>query len=165
MQGYATSFGIGFVAGMRSLSACAALTWAASRGRTRRAPIPAGVVARAATTAAALAEMAGDKMPFAPDRRIPPSFAFRLVIGAVGGWALAGRRAAPEYGALAGAAGALAGTLIGRSARGGDSRTASGRSRGLAEDAAAVALAALVIASAERPPHAPPEARARGART
>src|SRR4051794_18519902 len=30
MQGYATSFGIGFVAGMRSMTACAALTWAAA---------------------------------------------------------------------------------------------------------------------------------------
>ena len=115
--------------------------------------------------AAALAEMAGDKMPFAPDRRIPPSFAFRLAIGAVGGWALAGQRTSPEFGALAGAAGAVAGTLIGRSARGGDSRTASGRSRGLAEDAAAVVLVALVIASAEGPPRAPRESRARGTRT
>ncbi|MEE7487687.1 hypothetical protein MOF7_22445 [Methylobacterium oryzae] len=43
MQAYATSFGIGFVAGMRSMSACAALTWAAALGRTRRAPIPAGI--------------------------------------------------------------------------------------------------------------------------
>ncbi|MBY0255450.1 MAG: hypothetical protein K2X54_29375 [Methylobacterium organophilum] len=165
MQGYATSFGIGFVAGMRSLSACAALTWAASGGRTRRAPIPAGVAARGVATAAALAEIAGDKMPFAPDRRIPPSFAFRLAIGAVGGWALAGQRTSPEFGALAGAAGAVAGMLIGRSARGGDSRTASGRSRGLAEDAAAVVLAALVIASAEGLTRAPRESRARGTRT
>ncbi|MEE7490277.1 hypothetical protein [Methylobacterium oryzae] len=164
MQAYATSFGIGFVAGMRSMSACAALTWAAALGRTRRAPIPAGIGARAGATAAALAEMAGDKMPFAPDRRIPPSFAFRLAIGAVGGWALAGRRASPETGALVGAAGALAGTLIGRSARGGDSRTASGRGRGLAEDATAALLAALVIASAEGRPHAAPQERAKSDR-
>ncbi|MHC2017751.1 hypothetical protein ACYQOP_07795 [Methylobacterium sp. CM6247] len=53
-------------------------------------------------------------------------------------------------GALAGVAGAVAGTLLGRAARGPDSRTAPGRAKGLAEDAAAVALAVLVVASAER---------------
>lgn len=150
MQEYGASFGIGFVAGMRSMSACAALTWAASQGRTRGDLVPAGPVARTLATTAAAAEMAGDKMPYAPDRRIPPSFAFRLAIGAVGGWALAGGRAQPEYGILAGVAGAVAGTLLGRAARGGDSRTAAGRTRGLAEDTAAISLAALVVFSAER---------------
>lgn len=89
-------------------------------------------------------------MPFAPDRRIPPSFALRIAIGAVGGWALAGRRGSPEYGAAVGVAGAVAGTLLGRAARGSKSRTVSGNAKGLAEDVAAVTLAALVVASAER---------------
>lgn len=111
MQNYTTSFGIGFVAGLRSMTSCAALTWAASDGRTRGGFIPSSSAARTLATAAALAEMVGDKMPFAPDRRIPPSFAARLAIGGVGGWALAGRRTLPDYGALAGVAGALAGTL------------------------------------------------------
>lgn len=150
MHGYATSFGLGFVAGMRSMTACAALAWAASEGRTRGNSIPAGPGARAIATTMAFGEMAGDKMPFAPDRRIPPSFAFRLAIGAVGGWALADRRSSPRTGALAGMAGAVAGTLIGRAARGPDSRTASGRAKGLIEDAAAVGLAVLVVSAAER---------------
>jgi len=152
MQGYATSFGLGLVAGMRNMTACAALAWAASEGRTRGTLIPGGSGARTLATAAAVAEMAGDKMPFAPDRRIPPSFAFRLAVGAVGGWALAGRRASPQVGALAGMAGAIAGTLLGRAARGPDSRTTPGRAKGLAEDAAAVGLAVLVVSSAERQP-------------
>ncbi|MCJ2124586.1 hypothetical protein [Methylobacterium sp. J-077] len=150
MQGYATSFGLGFVAGMRNMTACAALAWAASEGRTRGNLIPGGPGARTLATAAAVAEMAGDKMPFAPDRRIPASFAFRLAVGAVGRWALAGRRASPETGALAGMAGAIAGTLLGRAARGPDSRTSPGRAKGLAKDAAAVGLAILVVSSAER---------------
>jgi uncharacterized membrane protein len=149
MLEYGASFGIGFVAGMRSMSACAALTWAAAEGRTRGDLIPAGPGARTLATTAAVAEMAGDKMPFAPDRRIPPSFALRLAIGAVGGWVLTGRGASPEHGALAGVAGAIAGTLLGRGARGGDSRTAAGRSRGLVEDAVAAGLAVLVVMSAE----------------
>ena len=150
MQGYATSFGLGFVAGMRNMTACAALAWAASDGRTRGTLIPGGPGARTLATAAAVAEMAGDKMPFAPDRRLPPSCAFRLAGGAVGGWALAGRRASPETGALAGVAGAIAGTLLGRAARGPDSRTMPGRAKGFAEDAVAVGLAVLVVSSTER---------------
>ncbi|ACS43902.1 hypothetical protein [Methylorubrum extorquens] len=149
MQDYTTSFGIGFVAGMRTMTACAALTWAASTGRTRDGFIPTSPEARTLATAAALAEMAGDKMPSAPDRRIPPSFAARLVIGAVGGWALAGQPASPEHDALAGVAGALAGTLLGRAIRGPDSGTASGRAWGLAEDVAAVCLAAALVNAAE----------------
>lgn len=149
MQSYLTSFGIGFVGGMRSMSACAALSWAASWGRTRDGLIPGSPSARAVTTAAALTEIAGDKMPFAPDRRIPPSFALRLVVGAVGGWALAGRGASPRTGAIAGVAGAVAGTLLGRAARGPDSQTAYGRAKGLAEDAVAVGLATTVVALAE----------------
>lgn len=153
MQGYVTSFGLGLVAGMRNMTACAALAWAASEGRTRGNLIPVGPGARMLATGAAMAEMAGDKMPFAPDRRIPPSFALRLAVGAFGGWALAGRRSSPEIGAMAGVAGAVAGTLLGRAARGPDSRTAPGRANGLAEDAVAVGLAVLVISSAERQPH------------
>src|SRR3712207_1077929 len=72
MEGLWASFGIGFVAGLRSMTATAALTWAASLGRTRGEWIPAGTKTRDLAMLAALAEMAGDKMPFAPDRRIPP---------------------------------------------------------------------------------------------
>src|SRR3954464_2998627 len=79
------SFGIGFVAGLRSMTACAALTWGASFGRTRTHSLPAGTLPRGFATTAALAEMGGDKMPFAPDRRIAPSVLARFAIGAVGG--------------------------------------------------------------------------------
>lgn len=149
MREYGSAFGIGFVAGLRTMSACAALSWAASRGRTRSALIPSGPVARAVATTAALAEMAGDKMPFAPDRRIPPSFAARLAIGAVGGWMLAGRRVSPEAGALAGVAGALAGTLLGRAARGSGAGAPFNLARGLAEDAAAASLGTALAVSSE----------------
>ena len=149
MQGYGAALGIGFLGGLRSMSACAALSWARSQGRTRGGAIPAGPGARILTTAAALAEMAGDKMPFALDRRIPPSFAARLAIGAVGGWALTGRRASPQFGAVAGVAGAVAGTLLGRAARGADSRTASGLARGLAEDTVAAGLATALVRLSE----------------
>ncbi|WP_336491554.1 hypothetical protein [Methylobacterium nigriterrae] len=149
MQKHAASFGIGFVAGLRSMTACAALSWAASRGRTRTEWIQAGPLPRGLTTAAALAEMVGDKMPFAPDRRIPPSFAARIAIGAVGGAALAGRDASPAIGALVGMAGALAGTLVGRAARGSTTRSGFDLARGLTEDVVAAGLATALVSSAE----------------
>lgn len=150
MRDHWASFGIGFVAGLRSMTAGAALGWAASLGRTRIRWLPAGDGPRRFATAAALAEMAGDKMPFAPDRRIPPSFAARLVIGAVGGAALAGQGATPLGGALAGVAGAVAGTLLGRAARGADTRPGAGWARGLTEDAVAAGLATALVCLAER---------------
>ncbi|CAX27034.1 MAG: hypothetical protein MIN69_08605 [Methylorubrum extorquens] len=159
MQDYGVSAGIGLLAGLRTMSACAALSWAAAHGRTRSAAIPAGPVARTVATTAAFAEMAGDKMPFAPDRRIPPSFAVRLAIGAVGGWMFAGRHASPEAGALAGVAGAVAGTLLGRAARGPGTGAPFGLARGLAEDLVAAGLAAALVASAERQPRVRPSRR------
>jgi uncharacterized membrane protein len=157
MQGLGIAFGIGFVTGLRSMTACAALTQAAARGGTRAGWVPSGPVARDLTAAAALAEMAGDKMPFAPDRRILPSFAARLVIGAAGGVALAGPKASPISGALAGVTGAVAGTLLGRAARGGSTRSTAGLARGLTEDALAAGLALALVRRAERPD---PELRA-----
>lgn len=85
MQDHWASFGIGIVTGLRSMTASAALSWAASLGQTRIRWIPSGSRTRRFAAAVVLAEMAGDKMPFAPDRLIPPSFAARLAIGAVGG--------------------------------------------------------------------------------
>ena len=92
----------------------------------------------------ALAEMAGDKMAIAPDRRILPSFAARLAIGATGGAALAGRGVTPATGALLGAVGAIVGTSLGRRARGGKPHSL----KGLAEDMAAAGLAWTVVRSA-----------------
>ena len=155
MRRYETSFGIGFLAGLRSLSACAALTWVAAGGRTRGVARPAGSAARGLAATAALAEMAGDKLPFAPDRRIPPSFAVRLALGAAGGWMLTGRHASPGVGALAGLAGAVAGTLIGRAARGPGAPAPFGLARGLAEDAVAAGLAVALVTSANAPQRGP----------
>ena len=142
------SLGIGVLTGMRSMSALAALTWAASLGRARIRWIPSGPEARGLATVAALAEMAGDKMPFAPDRRIAPSFLVRLALGAIGGAALAGRGASPAEGAVTGVAGAVAGTLLGRAARGGTTRSARDWARALTEDALAASLAVALVHAA-----------------
>jgi uncharacterized membrane protein len=82
MDGLRASVGVGFAAGLRTMTAGAALAWAAPLGRARTALIPAGPGPRALATAAALAEVAGDKTPFAPGRRIAPSVPVRLALGA-----------------------------------------------------------------------------------
>jgi uncharacterized membrane protein len=144
------AFGFGVLAGLRSMSAAAALAWAASLGGIRIGWIPSGPETRSLATIAALAEMAGDKMPFAPDRRIVPSFLVRLALGAVGGGALAERGAWRAEGAVTGIAGAVAGTLLGRTARGANTRTGRDWARALTEDALAASLAIALVRSAAR---------------
>jgi uncharacterized membrane protein len=144
------SFGIGFVTGMRSMTAVAALAQAAASRQTPSGWLPSGRGARALSLAAALGEMAGDKMSFAPDRRIPASFAVRLAIGAAGGVALAGRNASPVGAALSGVAGAIAGTLLGRAARGATTRSGADWMRALTEDMVAAGLAAALVRTAEQ---------------
>ncbi len=144
-------FGIGVLTGLRSMSAVAALSWATSLGRIRAGWMPLGPGARRLTTLAALAEMAGDKMPFAPDRRIAPSFLLRLALGAAGGSVLAGRGVPRMEGAMAGIAGAVAGTLLGRAARGAGTRSGGDWARGLTEDAVAAGLAVALVRSLARP--------------
>ncbi len=144
-------FGIGVLTGLRSMSAVAALSWATSLGRIGAGWIPLGPGARRLTTLAALAEMAGDKIPFAPDRRIAPSFLLRLALGAAGGSVLAGRGVSRTEGAMAGIAGAVAGTLLGRAARGADTQSGGDWARGLTEDAVAAGLAVALVRSLARP--------------
>ena len=61
MQGLTASLGIGVVTGMRTMTACAALSWAASLGRTR----PGSDWARALTEDATAAGLATALMCFA----------------------------------------------------------------------------------------------------
>ncbi len=145
MNTYGPSFGIGFVTGLRSMTATAALSWAASLGRARIGWIPGSPQPRALATLAALGEMAGDKMPFAPDRRIVPSFLARLAIGVLGGAALAERNVSLPGGAASGMAGALLGTLLGRAARGANTRTRLDWTRALTKDALAAGLATVLV--------------------
>ena len=105
------AFGLGVVAGMRSLTAPALLRRWLSRQR-RLAPTPLDHVATPAVLAVmATGELVADKLPFTPDRTSPPSVAFRALSGAlVGGSFCAANRRSPVAGALVGAVGAVAAT-------------------------------------------------------
>jgi len=147
-EGLWPAFGIGVLAGLRSMSAVAAPSWATSSGRKQAAWIPAGPEAHGLATAAALVEMAGGKRPFAPDRRIAPSIPVRLVLGAASGAAMAGRSRGD--GVVAGKTRAVAGTRLGRAARGGSTRSAGDWTRALIEDAPAAPVAGMLARAAER---------------
>lgn len=138
---------LGVAAGCRSTLAVAAPALAPRPGPT--APPSRSGAARTAAVLAVVGEIAGDKRPEAPSRLAGPGGALRVTAGAVGGVALARRRATGPgpavAAALAGAAGAAAGAYGGAAWRG----LAVGRRPdwpgAVAEDVVALALAAWAV--------------------
>ena len=107
----ALAAGLGWTAGMRSMTAPALLS-RALRSR-RHVPQPAdalgSTLARRLLTVAALGELVGDKLPGVPDRTAPPVLAGRIASGALVGAATAAARREPLLlPALAGVGGAVA---------------------------------------------------------
>ncbi len=80
-------------AGARSMTPLAAVSVAAARGHLPKQPGLLGLLANkwvaAGTVALAAGEIAGDKMPSAPDRVVLAGLAARMVTGAVSAAALA----------------------------------------------------------------------------
>lgn len=87
---------IGAVAGARSLSplaAVAAAAWRRELPKDNGAPALLGhPLVAAGAMALAVGELAGDKMPSAPDRVVPAGLAVRLVTAGLAGAALAPKR-------------------------------------------------------------------------
>ena len=83
------ALGIGFVAGLRSMTAPAAVSWAASNGRLSLGNSPLALLdsARAehTTRKLALGEFVTDKTPLLPSRLKPASLLWRLISGGVCG--------------------------------------------------------------------------------
>ncbi|HET9034792.1 MAG TPA: hypothetical protein VFN45_01255 [Myxococcaceae bacterium] len=97
---------LGVATGMRSLLPLAVL----STTRGRRPRLRALLLPLAAT------ELVGDKLPQTPSRLGPVPLTFRLFAGGLGAaWLVPARRSVPLV--LAGAAGALAGAVLGARAR------------------------------------------------
>jgi uncharacterized membrane protein len=116
------AFVIGFIAGLRTMTAPAFIAWAGRLGRLRLEgtllsflglPVTAWVF-----TALALGELVADKLPSTPARTRPGPFVARIVSGAMSGGAImAGTGGSLVLGAVLGAIGAVAGTLAGYHAR------------------------------------------------
>jgi uncharacterized membrane protein len=140
---------IGVVAGLRAMTAPAAVAWAAYCGRldlsgTWLAFIE-NVWARWILTALALVELVTDQLPSTPSRTVPVQFGARILTGALSGAAVGAAGGSWVGGLLAGAIGAVVGTLGGRAFRAWLAAAfGSDRPAAFIEDAVAVGGALLI---------------------
>ena len=136
---------MGIIAGLRALTAPAAVSWAAGLGWIDVSgtwlSFLASVWTRWIFTVLALVELVRDQLPSTPPRTEPVQFGARILMGALCGTALAG-----AVGGVLGMVGAVIGTLGGRACRvrlaaafGSDPPAA------FIEDAMAIAGAVLIV--------------------
>ena len=150
---YALALLIGVIAGLRAMTAPAAVAWMASLGFLRLGGTPLVFLSYALTpwifTALALLELVTDQLPKTPSRKVPVQFGARILSGGVCGAALVLPVGNLWIGAALGAVGAVIGTLGGAAAR---ARLAAmfGRDRpaALIEDAVAIVGAFLIVMAA-----------------
>jgi uncharacterized membrane protein len=141
---------IGVIAGLRAMTAPAAVAWAAYLGWLPLSGTPLAFLAHIAApcvlTVLALGELVGDQLPKTPSRKVPAQFGTRIVMGALCGAAIAAPGGQLVIGLLAGVLGAVIGTLGGAAAR---ARLAQAFGRdlpaGLIEDAVALVGAWLIV--------------------
>ena len=112
------ALGIGFVAGLRSMTAPAMVSWAAHLQWIHLQGTPlafmASPIAVGIFTLAALGELVADKLPKTPARTAAGPLIGRIVMGALCGACLyAAAAATPLTGAVIGAVGAVIGTFAG----------------------------------------------------
>jgi uncharacterized membrane protein len=148
---YVLAFLIGVVAGLRSLTAPAVVSWGARLGwlhleNTWLAFLGAPVTPYILSLLA-IAELISDKLPKTPSRKAPVGFAARVVTGALCGAALGAPSQALIGGLLAGVIGAVAGTLGGYEARSRLVRAIGGKDFPIAlmEDAIAIGGAVWIV--------------------
>jgi uncharacterized membrane protein len=150
MAVYVLAFLIGVIAGLRSLTAPAVVSWAARLGWLHLENTSLSFFGFAATpyvfSALAIAELISDKLPHTPSRKAPMGFGARIVTGALCGSALGAPGDALIGGLLAGVLGAVAGTLGGYELRARLAR-AVGKDLPVAllEDAIAIGGAFLIV--------------------
>jgi uncharacterized membrane protein len=150
MPPYVVGFLIGFVAGLRSLTAPAAVSWAAHVGWLHLENTPLAFLGFAATpyilSALAIGELINDKLPKTPSRKTLVPFGARIAMGALCGAAL-GAPGAALVGLLAGALGSVAGTLAGYEFRSRLVKATGGKDLPIAllEDAIAICAAFWIV--------------------
>ncbi|HEV7966444.1 MAG TPA: DUF4126 family protein [Candidatus Acidoferrales bacterium] len=116
------AFLIGIVCGLRSLTAPAAVAWAAHRGWINLDHTPLHFMGSTATVLIfavfAVVELVADQLPSAPSRTEPPGLIARIVLGALCGAAIAASGAqSMAIGGALGAAGGVAGAFGGYQVR------------------------------------------------
>jgi uncharacterized membrane protein len=151
MSIYVLAFLIGAVAGLRALTPLAAVSWAARLGWLHLDNTWLAFLGFAATpyifSVLAIGELINDKLPKTPSRKAPPGFIARIVTGALCGAALGAASQSPFGAPVAGALGALAGTLGGYEFRSRLVKATGGKDLPIAllEDAIAIGVAFLIV--------------------
>jgi len=146
----AIAFLLGIVSGLRTLTAPAAVSWAARLGLLRVSDTPLAFMgfkyAPIIFTVLAIGELINDKLPKTPSRKTPPQFIARVLMGALVGATVGAATGSLFAGLVAGAIGAVAGTYGGAAMRG---RLASMFGRdlpaALLEDALAIILSIVLV--------------------
>ncbi len=114
---YLLAFLIGVVAGLRSLTAPAVVSWGARFGWLQLENTWLAFLGSSITpyilSVLAIGELVNDKLPKTPSRKAPVPFAARVVMGALCGAAIGAPSQALIGGLVAGALGGVAGTLGG----------------------------------------------------
>ncbi len=154
LMAYLLALLVGGVAGLRTLTAPASVSWASYLGRLHLGGTWLAFFGYAWTpwilTLLAIGELIVDQLPSTPSRTAPPGFVGRIVTGALSGAAVGTAGGTMIGGLVAGIAGAVIGTLAGHAFR---ARLAAafGRDRPAAFIEDAIALGgALVIVTALR---------------
>ncbi|MEP7453268.1 DUF4126 domain-containing protein [Phyllobacterium sp. SB3] len=143
---------IGVIAGLRAMTAPAAISWAAYLGWLNLGDSWLAFLGYAFTpwilSLLAIGELITDQLPSTPSRKVPVQFGARIVMGAVSGAAIGIGGGALIAGLIAGAIGAVIGTYGGAYVR---SKLAASfgqdRPAALIEDAVAIIGAYLIIAA------------------
>jgi uncharacterized membrane protein len=112
---------IGVVAGLRAMTAPAAVGWAAHFGWIKLDGTALAFLGYSWTpwilTLLALAELVTDQLPSTPSRTVPMQFGARTVTGALSGGAIGAAGGSLLIGVILGIIGAVIGTLGGKAAR------------------------------------------------
>ncbi|HWS87704.1 MAG TPA: DUF4126 family protein [Pyrinomonadaceae bacterium] len=155
MSVYLLALLIGVVAGLRAMTAPAAVAWAAYLGWLNLGgswlAFLGNFWVRWILTALALVELVTDQLPSTPSRTVPVQFGTRIVMGGLSGAAVGASGGSWVGGLVAGAVGAVIGTLGGRAARARLAAAfASDRPAAFVEDAVAIVGGALLIGAVMR---------------
>ena len=143
---------IGVIAGLRAMTAPAAVAWAAHCGWIGLTGTPLAWLGYAWTpwifTVLALGELITDQLPSTPSRKVPPQFIARILLGGLSGAAIGASSGLLTGGAIAGVIGAVIGTLGGAAGR---AKLAKGfatdRPAAIIEDIIAIGGAWLIVSA------------------
>jgi uncharacterized membrane protein len=113
---------IGIVAGLRTMTAPTAVSWAAYLGWLPLSTTPLAFLgyrwAPWILTVLAIGDLVTDQLPATPSRTVPVQFGARILSGGLTGAAITAASGSIFVGAVSGIVGAVIGTLGGRAARG-----------------------------------------------